>query len=202
MLSAVLATAYTPTPLHRAPAVCQPRVGNVICLAEPVAPRRAVLAAALGLGATGVAPAFAAFGSGLGIVTTLPKDAEKDQELLNSEQVKKALSELNSYKQKASSLQGTFQKDLNMQLIPIIRKEFDFGALRDSLNLVTTVFDDQTQLTTDRVSRSILYDLTELENASRFKKGETERTQKKLDNVNKWFAKLDADLANLLSYFA
>tara|TARA_B110001452_G_scaffold241197_1_gene223233 strand:- start:743 stop:868 length:126 start_codon:yes stop_codon:yes gene_type:complete len=41
-----------------------------------------------------------------------------------------------------------------MQLIPIIRKEFDFGALRDDLNLATTVFDDQTQLTTDRVSRS------------------------------------------------
>tara|TARA_B100000787_G_C15940869_1_gene184876 strand:+ start:112 stop:336 length:225 start_codon:yes stop_codon:yes gene_type:complete len=49
--------------------------------------------------------------------------------------------------------------------------------------------------------RRILYDLTELENAGRFKKGETERTAKKVENVNKWFVKLDADLANLLSYF-
>ena len=48
----------------------------------------------------------------------------------------------------------------------------------------------------------VLYDLTELENAARFKKGETERTVKKVDNVNKWFGKLDADLAMLLTYFA
>ena len=48
----------------------------------------------------------------------------------------------------------------------------------------------------------ILYDLTELENAARFKKGESDRTQKKIDNVNKWFGKLDADIANFLSYFA
>ena len=47
-----------------------------------------------------------------------------------------------------------------------------------------------------------MYDLTELENAARFKKGESERTTKKVDNVNKWFGKLDSDLANLLAYFA
>tara|TARA_B110001452_G_scaffold241197_1_gene223234 strand:- start:871 stop:1290 length:420 start_codon:yes stop_codon:yes gene_type:complete len=102
----LLTVAYTPTPLHRAPAVCQSRVGNVRCaLEEPVAPRRAVLAAALGMAATGAAPAFAAYGSGLGIVTTAPADAEKDAELLGSSQVKKALSDLKSYKQKASALQ-------------------------------------------------------------------------------------------------
>ena len=41
-----------------------------------------------------------------------------------------------------------------MALIPVIRKEFDFGALRTDLNVISTVFDDQTQLTTDRVTRS------------------------------------------------
>ena len=46
----------------------------------------------------------------------------------------------------------------------------------------------------------VLYDLTELENAARFKKGETERTVKKVDNVNKWFVKLDTDLNTLLAY--
>ena len=46
----------------------------------------------------------------------------------------------------------------------------------------------------------MLYDLTELENAARFKKGETERTVKKVDNVNKWFVKLDTDLNTLLAY--
>eukprot|EP00962_Isochrysis_galbana_P031708 scaffold10348_cov125-Isochrysis_galbana.AAC.4 len=48
---------------------------------------------------------------------------------------------------------------------------------------------------------SILYDLTELENASRLKKGETERTPKKVANVQKWFVKLDKDFADLLAYY-
>ena len=102
----LLAAGYTPTPVHRAPAVCQSRVGNVRCaLEEPVAPRRAVLAAALGMGATGVAPAWAGYVTSLGIVTTKPADAEKDADLLGSDQVKKALSNLKSYKQKAAGLQ-------------------------------------------------------------------------------------------------
>ena len=41
-----------------------------------------------------------------------------------------------------------------MQLIPVIRKEFDFAAIRDNLNIVATIFDDQTQLTIDRNTRS------------------------------------------------
>ena len=53
-----------------------------------------------------------------------------------------------------------------------------------------------------RVCCSILYDLTELEGASRFKKGETERTEKKIANVEKWFSKLDVDLGTFLSYFS
>merc|ERR1719408_1093068 len=102
---------------------------------------------------------------------------------------------MKSYKTAANQLKATFEKDTTMQLIPIIRKEFDFSKVRDDLNVATTVFDDQTQLTTDRIARSILYDLTELEGASRLKKGETERTEKKIANVDKWFAKLDSDLA-------
>ena len=50
--------------------------------------------------------------------------------------------------------QGTFQKDTNMALIPVIRKEFDFAAVRDNLNIISTIFDDQTQLTIDRQNRA------------------------------------------------
>ena len=89
----------------------------------------------------------------------------------------------------------------SMPLIPTIRKEFDFSKLRDDLNVVTTVFDDTTQLTVDRLSRAILYDLTELENASRLKKDESSRTPKKVANVQKWFDKLDGDFALFLAYF-
>jgi len=90
-----------------------------------------------------------------------------------------------------------------MKLIPYIRKQFDFSKVRDDLNIVGTAMDETTQLTIDRLSRAILYDLTELETASRFKKGETvqERTPKKIANVDKWFGKLDTDFATFLQYY-
>merc|ERR1712032_611940 len=66
---------------------------------------------------------------------------------------------------------------------------------------MTTVFDDTTQESTDKISRAIIYDLTELESASRLKKGDTERTPKKIANVNKWFVKLDKDFTSLLAYY-
>ena len=103
----------------------------------------------------------------------------------------------------ARNLYSKFSSDPNVNLIPSIRSDFDFSKLRDDLNLLTSVFDEQTQLTTDRLTRAILYDLTELENASRFKNNEEPvRTEKKVQNVAKWFVKLDGDFATLLSYFA
>ena len=41
-----------------------------------------------------------------------------------------------------------------MALIPVIRKEFDFAAVRDNLNIISTIFDDQTQLTIHRQNRA------------------------------------------------
>merc|ERR1711988_532007 len=137
-----------------------------------------------------------------GIETTLPKDAEKDDELLKSTAVQKAIEGIKGTKSSAAALKAKFATDTGMPLIPTIRKDFDFSKVRDDLNVAATVFDDQTQQTTDRITRSILYDLTELEGASRLKKGETERTEKKIANVEKWFGKLDKDLDSFLAYFA
>jgi len=163
--------------------------------------RRALLAGAIGV-ALGPrsAPAWAGYVTSLGIETTKPQDSEVDQELLKSKEVQKVLDNIKSYKLTGASLQSKFEADGNLNLIPAIRKEFDFAQVRDDLNVISSIFDEQTQLTMDRIARSILYDLTELENASRFKKGETERTAKKMANVEKWFGKLDADLTLLLSY--
>lgn len=190
------------------PAVAQPARSSAPQLSanEPLfdsaTSRRAVLAALLGasIGA-GATPAFAGYVTSLGIETTKPKDADIDDELLASKPVQDGLTSLKSYKSSAATLKASFEKDTNMPLIPTIRKEFDFSKLRDDLNIVATVFDDTTQLTTDRLARAILYDLTELENASRLKKEETSRTPKKVANVAKWFDKLDGDFAVFLAYF-
>ena len=159
---------------------------------SPETNRRAVLAAAAGaIMGVGARPVFAGYVTNLGLATTAPKDADIDQDLLSSRPVQASLRNMIKYKNAAKTLKGAFEKDTGMQLIPTIRKEFDFSKLRDDLNVVTTVFDDDTQLTTDRLGRAILYDLTELENASRLKKEETGRTEKKIASVSKWFDKLD-----------
>jgi hypothetical protein len=88
-----------------------------------------------------------------GIETTKPENAEKDGELLDSKPVQDNLSAIKKYRAAAASLSSQFEADNNMNLIPVIRKEFDFSLLRNSLNTITTVFDDQTQLTTDRAIR-------------------------------------------------
>ena len=165
---------------------------------------RAITAGSIGLLGGGVAqPALAGYVTSLGFETTLPKDAEKDDELLASSQVQRGLKNVVNYRVSARNLYSKFSSDPNVNLIPSIRSDFDFSKLRDDLNLLTSVFDEQTQLTTDRLTRAILYDLTELENASRFKNNEEPvRTEKKVQNVAKWFVKLDGDFATLLSYFA
>ena len=166
--------------------------------------RRATLGLlGVGLGAKlGATPAHAGYVTSLGIVTTKPEDVEIDDDLIGTSKVQKGLKSLYQYKSSAAALSSQFNANTDMALIPAIRKGFDLSDVRDALNVVSTVLDDQAQLTIDRISRSIIYDLTELENASRFKKGEEQvRTPKKIANVQKWFTKLDVDFKDYLSYF-
>jgi len=204
---ATLVSGYSPqfaAPASARTAVrsCAPQLMAEEPLFSAETSRRAVLAALLGAGVgAGATPAFAGYVTSLGIEPTKPSDADTDEELLASKAVQDGLTNIKSYKSTAAKLKVTFEQDTTANLIPTIRKEFDFSALRNDLNVVTTVFDDTTQLTTDRLARSILYDLTELENASRLKKEETSRTPKKIANVQKWFDKLDTDFATFLKYF-
>ena len=105
MLALSIASAgFAPAPVS-GPHVCQARAGNVRCALQEPAPRRAVLAAALGLGASGVAPAWAGYVTSLGIVTTKPADAERDTDLLATKEVQSGLANLKQYRKKAAALQ-------------------------------------------------------------------------------------------------
>ena len=87
---------------------CSATRASVHCGFESVAPRRTVLAAAaLGLGATGAAPARAGYVTSLGIVTTSPKDAERDDELFATKQVQDGLNGLKGYQSAAKTLQAS-----------------------------------------------------------------------------------------------
>jgi len=135
--------------------VSQLRSSAPVALAnEAPTSRRALLRSVAALGAAGTtSPAWAGYISSLGIETTKPENAEKDDELVASKAVQDGLAAIKKYRSAAASLGQQFDADLNMNIIPTIRKEFDFAKLRNSLNVVTTVFDDQTQLTTDRSIR-------------------------------------------------
>ena len=102
-----LALGFSSVPkLQVQPPTCAASRASVHCGLESVAPRRAVLAAALGLGATGAAPAWAGYVTSLGIVTTSPKDAERDDELLGTKEVQAGLRNLKGYQSSAKSLQA------------------------------------------------------------------------------------------------
>lgn len=195
--------AFVPPPCSNAGMATRHSRTTQVCASEGgnLARRAILTGVCAGAAAAATTPVWAGYVTSLGIETTAPKDADKDEELLGTKQVQGGLENIKTYRSAAASLQSRFAAEQNMPLIPVIRKDFDFSKLRDDLNLVITVFDDTTQLTLDRTSRAILYDLTELENASRFKKGETERTSKKIANVDKWFTKLDKDFAALLAYY-
>jgi len=201
------ATGFSPMAISQPASVHVRSVAPQMMADEPMfsaeTSRRAVLAGLLGAGiGVGARPVSAGYVTSLGIVTTEPKDAEIDEDILKTKEVQQGLANLKGYKNAAAALQVQFSKNKDVPLIPTIRKYFDFSKLRDDLNAVTAVFDEGTQPTIDRLSRAILYDLTELENASRFKKGEEQvRTPKKVENVEKWFKKLDTDFDAIIKYF-
>jgi len=150
-------------------------------------------------------PAWAGYageGASLGLRTVKPKDAEKDDDLLATQEVKKALNNLKSYRTSAKALKAKFDADKNLAFIRDIRKDLDVGNIRDDLNTVTTIFEDEAQKTIDRIDRAIIYDVTELENSSRQKASVPERTPKMVANVNQWFVRLDKDFGELFAYFA
>lgn len=201
------ASAFAPAPACAPAASRAARRSAVRCvdddaLLDGATSRRAALLGLVGVGLGSCANvANAGYVTSLGIETTKPSDSDADDELLGSGKVQGAIKALRGFQASANVLKGSFASEPNMQLIPVVRKEFDFAAVRDSLNVATTPFDDATQATLDRASRAILYDLTELESAARFKKGDPERTPKKIAAVNKWFSKLDADFTSYLAYF-
>ena len=83
-------------------------------------------------------------------------------------------------------------------LIPGIRKTFEFSKLRNDMNTFGTSFDEDTQRSIDRISRLIIQDVTELEAASAFKGGG--RSEKRYANVLGKLKKLDGAFGELLAY--
>lgn len=118
-------------PLHSARRSSAPRCALT---GDDTTDRRAVLAGLLGVAlGVGGRPVSAGYVTSLGIETTKPADADRDDELLASKAVQDTIANIKGYKVSAATLKSLFSKDGNMPLIPVIRKEFDFSKVCLSL---------------------------------------------------------------------
>ena len=142
---------------------------------------------------------FPAIASAYGPQTLDPKDAVIDDEILQSSEVQKALRAVKEYAGIVDEMKKALEANSQVNLGPVIRKQFDFSKLRSELNTLNTAFDEDTQRATDRLIRVILQDLTELETANKQKEG-IERSERRVANMNAKLDKLQASFNEYITF--
>ena len=96
-------------------------------------------------------------------------------------------------------MQSALEANSQSNVKPVIVKELDFAALRESLNTVNSAFDEETQRGTDRLIRVILQDITELEVANNQKDG-IERSPRRVETMQGKLFKLDKAFDDYLAF--
>ena len=82
---------------------------------------------------------------------------------------------------------------------PYIVKSLDFSSLRDTLNVLNTALDEDSQKGTDRLIRAIMQDITELEIANTQKDG-IPRSPRRLEIMQGKLSKLDKAFSDYLAF--
>ena len=78
-------------------------------------------------------------------------------------------------------------------------KSLDFSSLRDTLNVLNTALDEDSQKGTDRLIRAIMQDITELEIANTQKDG-IPRSPRRLEIMQGKLSKLDKAFSDYLAF--
>merc|ERR1712232_8086 len=94
-----------------------------------------------------------------------------DDDVFRTAPVQKALKAVKKYSSIVSEMKKALTANSQVDLKPVIRKEFEISAVRSDLNTLNGAFDEDTQRGTDRLIRVILQDLNELEVANAQKEG-------------------------------
>lgn len=119
---------------------------------------------------------------------------------LESEDMKQALAVIKQYAGFLKDTSASFSSDpLNYDVVSPLRNTIKIDTLRDSLNSVNEAFDEETQKTTDKVVRSIIQDIGEIETNSALRG--KERTPKKVERTKQWLAKINDDFDRLISFY-
>jgi len=111
-----------------------------------------------------------------------PKDAIVDEDILKSDAVQKALSNVRGYKQSIVDIKGSLASDPQADIGPAIRKGLDISTVRTDLNAINSALDEDTQRGTDRLVRAIVQDVAEVEVTQKQKPG-VARSETRLGNV-------------------
>lgn len=98
-----------------------------------------------------------------------------DKEVFGSLLVQKALKDVTDYSAIINEMKNTLSVDANVDLEPVIKKEFDYGKVRADINELQSAFDKKTQKTTKILADIILVDLAKLEESTIRSKDGTER---------------------------
>eukprot|EP00531_Pseudo-nitzschia_arenysensis_P011050 CAMPEP_0116146324 /NCGR_PEP_ID=MMETSP0329-20121206/17104_1 /TAXON_ID=697910 /ORGANISM="Pseudo-nitzschia arenysensis, Strain B593" /LENGTH=226 /DNA_ID=CAMNT_0003642065 /DNA_START=73 /DNA_END=753 /DNA_ORIENTATION=+ len=152
-----------------------------------------------GLSTLAPEPANAGWATGPGSAVIDPKDSIVDDEIFKTAPVQKALKAVKNYSSIVTEMKKALTTNSQVDLKPVIRKEFEFSALRADLNTLNTAFDEDTQRGTDRLIRVILQDLTELEIANAQKDG-IPRSDIRLSKMNGKLDKLEDAFNTFLKF--
>lgn len=187
------------------------------CSQQPVSRRQAFTLFAAG--AAGAATLFAPTASkASGLEETISKvlfpkqgfnapDALKSSDkivnkgILSSKEGKKALAQLAGVDDSMKALYESFKSNPQVEISTTVRKAVSISDLRTSLNIINDAIDEASQAETDKMARSIIQDIGELQMAASLKPGTT-RTQKKIERTNDWFLQITADFTKLLSFYS
>ena len=129
-----------------------------------------------------------------------PKSGTVDTEILKSDSVQSSIKNVRRYQDIVKQMVAAMAQNDQVDLGPAIRESFDFSKLRFSLNDVNSALDEDTQRGTDRLIRTVIQDVTELENANLVKPGNP-RSARKVAILNGKLAKLDKSFDDFLEFF-
>lgn len=125
----------------------------------------------------------------------------KNLDAMGKEKVKKSLGNLKELFNGIKNVRGEFEGDPKMFDVGSNVKKIVGGVakLREDLNNVNEVFDEDTQKKTDRLVRGIIQDVEEVEVVSLIKGGG--RTEKKIERTRDWLTKVQGDFEKLLGLY-
>lgn len=127
-----------------------------------------------------------------------PKDVQYSDNK-NSDDAKAGLEALKGFKSAVTTMKSDLTKDNNIELFDRVKKELPIGSVRTSLNKYNSMFAEDTQRGTDRLIRSLVQDLTELDRETTVKAGKT-RSEAKTNAVMKRLTAAEDALAGLEAF--